>query len=170
MKLMTLPPILLFLLTLAACPLPAEDDTGTDTDAPFCSDVDENGEPGHPARVFYLNNDGDDFGDGEVRLCHDPFELRPDNYSAFGGDCDDDDPEVHPDADEVCDGTDNDCDGEIDVDAIDAPTWHADEDGDGYGDPLNGPTQCDQPPGHVANNDDCDDASDLIYPGAQGCE
>ena len=40
-------------------------------------------------------------------------------------DCDDDDPTVYPGADELCDGLDTDCDGEVPVD-------EADEDEDGY--------------------------------------
>jgi Putative metal-binding motif len=34
-------------------------------------------------------------------------------------DCDDDDDSVHPEADERCNGADDDCDGAIDEDAVD---------------------------------------------------
>jgi hypothetical protein len=122
-----------------------------------------------PSRLFYLDEDGDEYGAAEVYLCADPFEARPDDVSPFGGDCDDSDDQVHPDASEVCDGIDNDCDGDTDANAIDAPTWHEDGDGDGYGAEWNGPTQCAQPPGHVGNPDDCDDGDPMSYPGTIGC-
>jgi hypothetical protein len=79
-------------------------------------------------------------------------------------DCDDGDPTIHPDAVEVCDGTDNDCDGEIDEDGD--TIWYADADGDGYGDPASTQTGCGQPSGYVATGDDCDDADAAVNPAA----
>ncbi len=82
-------------------------------------------------------------------------------------DCNDEDAAIHPDADEVCDGADNDCDGEMDEDdASDAETWYADSDADGYGDPDTTQTSCNQPAAHVSNDSDCDDADPRFHPGA----
>ena len=52
-------------------------------------------------------------------------------------DCADDDPSVHPDATEICDGLDQDCDGEVDDDAEEVLVYR-DSDGDGYGAPGHG--------------------------------
>ncbi len=82
-------------------------------------------------------------------------------------DCDDGDPLVNPDAVEVCDGADNNCDGNIDVnEAVDATPWYKDGDGDGYGDPAGGIATCSQPPGFVPDGTDCDDANPATNPGA----
>jgi hypothetical protein len=86
---------------------------------------------------------------------------------AYSEDCDDDDPEIHPGADELCDELNNDCDGEIDEDAIDAPTWYPDEDGDGAGADTGGVQACEAPEDYVSSSDDCDDESARRYPGAQ---
>ena len=61
---------------------------------------------------YWPDADGDGFGSsGEPRSACEPM---PDGYADNQGDCDDGDPDVHPDAVEVChDRTDNDCDGEL---------------------------------------------------------
>ncbi len=92
-------------------------------------------------------------------------DLDGDGY-LVSEDCDDEDPAVHPDAEERCDGIDNDCDDTVDEDAVDAATWYADADGDGYGDNEAITTACEQPSGHVEDATDCDDADATVNPGA----
>ena len=91
----------------------------------------------------------------------------------FGSDvdCDDEDAAVNPDAREICDGIDNDCDGAVDAadDAIeDATVWYLDHDGDGYGDASEPEASCAAAPprGYTADSTDCYDANDEADPGA----
>ncbi len=79
-------------------------------------------------------------------------------------DCNDQDPDIHPDADEVCDGIDQDCDGTPD-DGV-QQTYYLDADGDGQGDPTQPQPACAAPDGYVANAEDCDDGNADIYTGA----
>ena len=82
-------------------------------------------------------------------------------------DCDDADAAVFPTAAEVCDGIDNNCDGNVDeASAIDAVTVYADGDFDGYGNEASSSTACDPPPGFIDVAGDCDDADASSYPGA----
>ena len=82
------------------------------------------------------------------------------NYVISAGDCDDGDSDINPDADDVCDGLDNDCDGEVDAGAL-VSVWYSDADGDGYGDSDTGVEACEQPSNHVAADGDCDDGDDI---------
>ncbi len=77
-------------------------------------------------------------------------------------DCDDNDAGIHPGADEICDGIDNNCNASVDEGLI--LEWYADADGDMYGDGETVVSACNQPDGYVPNSDDCDDGSDLIHP------
>ncbi|MBL7793871.1 MAG: hypothetical protein JNK77_16200, partial [Saprospiraceae bacterium] len=47
-----------------------------------------------------------------------------------------------------------------------AASFYADADGDGYGDPNNAVEACTSPIGYVADNTDCDDGNDQVYPGS----
>ena len=113
-------------------------------------DVDEDVE-----ETFYADADGDGAGDpGVSTLGCEPSAGFVDNDD----DCDDTDAAVGPNATEVCNEIDDDCDGTIDEDdAADAPTWYEDADGDAYGNPDSTSVSCEADAGWVGNDDDCDD-------------
>ncbi len=66
-----------------------------------------------PLDLFFLDDDGDRFGRGDITASQ---CTAPDGYAAVAGDCDDDDPEVFPGQEDLCDGIDNDCDNVFDED------------------------------------------------------
>ena len=71
--------------------------------------------------TFFRDSDSDGFGldSSTVSEC-----ARPSGYAEQGGDCDDGVATSNPDADEVCDGVDNDCDQGIDEEATDRVAAH----------------------------------------------
>ncbi|MCK6506985.1 hypothetical protein L6R53_27035 [Myxococcota bacterium] len=138
-------------------------------------------QPDGYADLFGDCDDGDvAYNPGAVEDdCTDPNDYNCDGATGYDDgdgdgfaaceDCDDEDPLVHPDADEVCDGADNDCDGRIDSDdddATDESTWYLDYDGDSYGSDRFSVQACEQPDGYVDNSEDCDDGALASYPGA----
>jgi len=114
-------------------------------------------------RSWFADRDGDGFGNNAdtTSAC-----TLPDGYAIGAGDCDDEDDLVHPDASEFCDGRDDNCNGEVDEDAVDASPTYADEDGDGFGDGTRITLSCEVPSGHVIDDGDCDDTSADAFPGA----
>jgi hypothetical protein len=115
-------------------------------------------------------------GDGVDQNCDgaDGVDSDGDGWASLlsgGGDCDDARPEIHPDAGEVCDGADNNCDGVVDGDdAEDLTTWWLDADRDGFGTSSEAVRACDSPGGGyvvAADPEDCDDGDASINPGAE---
>ncbi len=140
--------------------------------AELCNELDDDcdGEIDEEITVdsWYFDGDGDGYGDIDrgVAECDRPST----GYVGNAEDCDDEDSSVHPEATEVCDGRDNDCDHLTDDDDTDTvlDTWYLDFDGDGYGfDYGQSRAGCAAPEGsYVLNADDCDDNRDTSHPGA----
>jgi len=78
-------------------------------------------------------------------------------------DCDDQDPSVHPGANEICNDRDDDCDGLIDEEG--GGEWFEDHDGDGFGVDSSGQVTCDPDAALVPVGGDCDDQDPSVYPG-----
>ena len=115
------------------------------------------------APTWYLDEDGDGFG-GTAETMTDCY---PDEgYVAWSTDCDDEDPSISPDGIEVCNDIDDDCDGVIDLDAVDGGVFFYDADGDGYGSGEE-TFRCSSDDMWVDNDDDCNDDDDSIYPSAE---
>lgn len=110
----------------------------------------------------------DDCADSNDYNCDGALSFEDADGDGFLGclDCDDQDPDINNDADELCDGIDNNCDGERDNDAVDQAEFFTDEDQDGYGDPDAAEFACFQPSGTSANSDDCDDGNPTVHPNA----
>lgn len=104
-------------------------------------------------RTWYADADGDGWGDPDAPV--DDCE-QPDGSVDNDDDCDDADPAVHPEAEELCNDADDDCDDEID-EGLDTRIWYIDADGDGWGDPDAPVEDCDQPDGTTDQLSDCDD-------------
>ena len=114
---------------------------------------------------FYQDADKDGWGAGQpVCLC----SPDGDYTTSKGGDCRDDDATAFPGAQELCNGVDDDCDGQTDeAGALGCALYFRDHDGDGFG--LTTDKRClcapqddytSQAPG------DCDDDDDAVLLGA----
>jgi len=105
---------------------------------------------------------------GSFLLEYDPTageDVDGDGFTIEDGDCDDNDASINPGATEVCNGVDDNCDGQIDEGV--GTNFYADADGDGFGDLNSTILACSQPEGYVSNSDDCDDNDASVNPGAE---
>jgi hypothetical protein len=115
--------------------------------------------------IYYTDADQDGFGDDATAT---PFCQAPVNMIAVGGDCDDTDNAVYPGAPEVCDGLDNNCNGQFD-EGLTFLNYYFDFDGDGFG--IGNPTvACSPITGYATQTGDCDDSNNAVYPGAADSE
>jgi len=125
--------------------------------------VDEEGAVG--CTLFYVDKDADGSGLEEDShcLCQPAYP-----YTATStGDCDDGDPTLKPSGLEICNGKDDNCDGEADPEGtLGCTWWYEDADGDGDGGPESH-CLCGDQPGLSSNDDDCNDDEVLIHAGAQ---
>ncbi|MBI1227077.1 MAG: T9SS type A sorting domain-containing protein [Bacteroidetes bacterium] len=110
---------------------------------------------------YFLDADGDGFGTGTaLNDCQSPGT----DYVLLDGDCDDTNADINPAAIELCNGLDENCDGQSDEGLV--TTFYFDGDGDGFGNSAMTVQACDAPTDYVAFGNDCDDTNADIGPGA----
>jgi len=123
--------------------------------------IDENSAVDAP--TWYRDADEDGYGDPAISI---PLCGSLSGYVADNTDCDDTRPSVNPDAFEYCDSRDNNCNGNVDENAVDALTWYRDADNDDYGTEEEVEVDCNQPSGFVPESGDCDDTDNDFHPNA----
>ena len=143
----------------------------------FCNGLDDNcdgliDEDAVDTQNFYSDVDGDGFGDANdsVLACQ-AVAGWVDNPD----DCNDNNANINPDASELCNGLDDDCNGQTDEQALNPSVYYVDSDGDGYGDinqtylscPSYVADEASAPFGYAQLSGDCNDQEALIHPAAE---
>lgn len=125
------------------------------------NDCDGEIDDGFVKSTYYADEDGDTYGNIASSSA---FCEQPEGWTLTAGDCDDSNHLIYPDAPELCNGIDDNCNSTIDEGKTEL---YPDEDGDGFGD-MNAETveACLEDPNVSAVNTDCDDGNATTYPGA----
>ena len=134
---------------------------GTPVTEPIVTDLICNG-------TWYKDNDNDGYSDGitNTTSCTRPTDYKEaSKLISISGDCDDNDQNQNPGAAEICNGKDDNCNGETD-EGLPVLTYYRDADNDTFGDPNNSTDACLQPDFYVTDSTDCDDSAAGINPGA----
>ncbi|MES1205465.1 MAG: putative metal-binding motif-containing protein, partial [Pseudomonadota bacterium] len=118
---------------------------------------------GCPGTDYYIDQDGDGYGTSDPAFVVERACAQPDGYAAVAGDCDDVEPSIHPGAVEVCNGKDDNCNGQID-EGLPQQFFCRDHDGDGHGVAGEGQeASCRPMPGYGDCGGDCDDSNPAAY-------
>ncbi len=134
---------------------PGADEVNDGADNDCDGDIDEG--------LSSFDDDGDCFCEADE--CTGSIDAGCANV--LGGDCDDGNDNIYPDAVETCDEVDNDCDDLIDeAGAEGSEVWYRDKDGDLYGNAQDSIEDCEMPTGFVTDSGDCNDNSASVYPSA----
>ncbi len=125
--------------------------------------IDDEGAGG--CTTFYFDQDADGVGTTDQKCLCVPVGL----YTAVAkGDCNDEDPTVHPGEEEKCNDVDDNCDGQVDpVGTMGCINYYLDADADGFGVE---PPKCLCKPGDnftAVKTGDCGDANPAVHPGAK---
>ncbi len=131
----------------------------------------------HPnSNILGITEDGtpivDICGDGIDQNCdtHDCLDADGDRFYPQGAgslietdpDCNDNDANINPEAVEICNGVDDDCDRIVDEEGN---TYYLDYDRDGFGNNEVTESKCSASIDYVSDNTDCDDTNNLLFPG-----
>jgi hypothetical protein len=145
----------------AASTTACDEPVGFTSNSEDCDDADPAYHPG--ATEAGCDGTADFNCDGQVGI----VDADGDGASACV-DCNDNDEDVLPGAEELCNEEDDDCDGFVDNNASDAEDYAIDVDDDGHGSTRYLVAACAPPDGYVLAilADDCDDLAASTYPGA----
>ena len=129
----------------------------------LCDSVDNNCDGQIDEEVkstFYYDSDQDGYGTSSqyTLSCSAPL-----NYVTNNLDCNDNNLNINPGAQELCDSVDNNCNSQADEGVT--TTFYRDNDNDGYGNPVSSTQTCSVPLGYTTNNNDCNDNSVSVNPG-----
>ncbi|MBI5895304.1 MAG: hypothetical protein HZB24_04595 [Desulfobacterales bacterium] len=127
-----------------------------------CNNIDDNcnGQTDEGVLVsFYRDADGDTYGNAAAATqgC-----VAPSGYVTDNHDCDDAVATVHPNAAEICNNIDEDCDAQVDEGVL--LTFYQDGDRDTFGNAAITTQACAAPSGYVTSSNDCDDTRSTVNP------